>query len=205
MGICLLSIQILSDYWEAAEQFITLYWANQFHLIFLIPSFYLAREFSHGRYRSAIKILVFRKKKRSHVFFIVNILNITLYLEVVFFFLESLMIMMEQFGNDKEIFIMSDLLVKGIIFIGIPALTISLQFMIKNTLNKDGVYLIDCVDYQKILPRAWMYFIILLIIAEFFSFATSTNYYLQFLNSLSDILKPFTDIWRNGVSIILHH
>ena len=203
----MLVIEILSDYWEAAEHFIILYWADQFHLVFLVPAFYLTREFSQSRYRSAIKMLLFRKKNRSHVFFIINISNFTLYLEVVFFFIETLMVMAESFEDsmNKEIFAMWALVVRLIIFVGIPSLIIFWQFSIKNLLIKDGVYLIDHVNYEKILPRSWMIFIIILIVVEFLSFATPINYYLQFLDSLTDVLKPFTDIWRSIGSTILHH
>lgn len=200
LGACLFIIEKLAPHWEAAEHFITLYWANQFHLVFLVPTFYLARKFSLSPYRSAIKMISFRKKNRAHAISIINILNLTLYLEIVFFFIEALIIMAEQLEGaivNKEAFVMWSIITKFIIFVGIPALSSLWQFLIKNMLIKDGIYLIDHIDYQRILPQAWMYFIIALISAIFFSFITPTNYYLESLDFLSNILKPYTDIWRN--------
>jgi len=200
MGICLLIIETLSDYFIAAEQFITLFWADQFHIVFLLPAVYLAREFSLSKYRSAMRLITFRKKNRSHVILIVNILSMILYSEILFAFLEVLLIMTgqhEEIIPNKEFFVISALVVKFIIFVGIPAVAISMQFSIKNMLIKDGIYLIDKIEYEKILTRAWMGFIIILILVEFFSFATPKNYYLESLNSVTNFLKPFTDIWRN--------
>jgi hypothetical protein len=83
-------------------------------------------------------------------------------------------------------------------FVAIPVTSIFSHWQIRKLLKKKGIEQIEKMQSAK-LCAVWMTFIILLILAEFFSFATSKNYYLEFLNSFSHYLQPYTNLFQNDL------
>ncbi|MEM2161066.1 MAG: hypothetical protein QXN55_08945 [Candidatus Nitrosotenuis sp.] len=204
MGFCLLIIEKLSHYLIAADHFITLFWANQFYLVFYIPAFYLTRTLFLSPYNSATKLATLNKKNRHHILLKDISISLLLILETLFFILEVILLMaaqQEEIITKKELFTNAALAVKLVVFIGIPSVTITFQLSIRKTLVKDG-YAIDKIEYDKILSRAWMCFIILLILAEFFSFTTSENYYTKLLNWFLNYIQPIHTL-SASVAIII--
>lgn len=194
----MLTTKVLSKYFVSVEQFRTLLWANQFYFVFFIPMIWISIIFIVHPYTHTFRSLE-HWQDRSHAYLLMSGLLLLIMVETSIYLSGILLIMGEQ--NEKwitnpEHFIMLEISVMIMAFVAIPTTSIFSHWQIRKLLKKKGIEQTEKIQTAK-LCIVWMTFIILLILAEFFSFTTSRNYYLEFLNSFSHYLQPYTSLFQN--------